>query len=54
LLRLETRLHPEGAPGPALARKAVADGDRKRIARDFETKLTTVTGGSAGRHGRAT
>src|SRR5919198_6211844 len=52
LIRLEPRLHPEGASRPALADKAVADGDRKRLARDFQAKLATVTGGVAGRHRR--
>src|SRR6266542_2735463 len=31
---------------------AVTDGNRKRIARDFQTKLPTVTGGSPGGHRR--
>ena len=50
LIRFEARLHPEGASGPALAGKAVADGDGKRIARDFQTKLPAVTGGLSVSH----
>jgi hypothetical protein len=50
LIRFEARLHPERASGPALAGKAVTDGDRKRIARHFQTKLPTVTGGISGGH----
>jgi hypothetical protein len=33
-----------------LAGKAVTHGNHKRIARDFETKLPTVTGGISGSH----
>jgi len=33
-----------------LAGKAVTDGDRKRIAGDFQAKLTAVAGGIAGDH----
>jgi hypothetical protein len=44
LIRLEPRLHPERATRPALAGKAVADRHRERIARDFQTKLSAVTG----------
>ena len=50
LIRLERRLHPEGASGPTLTGEAVTDGDDKRIARDFQTKLPTVTGGFSGSH----
>ena len=45
LIRLEPGLHSEGASGPPLTGEAVADRDCKRIARDFQTKLPTVTGG---------
>src|SRR5689334_15904803 len=45
LLRLEPGLHPEGAPGPALAVEAVADGDVERLALGFEAKLSAVAGG---------
>ena len=54
LIRSEPRLHPEGASGPALAGKAVTDGDRERIARRFQTELPTVAGGLSGGHGRLT
>ncbi len=54
LIRFEARLHPEGASGPALAGKAVTDGDGKRIALDFQTKLPAVTGGISSGHGRET
>jgi hypothetical protein len=54
LVRPVPRLHPKGAAGPALAGEAVADGDGKRIAFDFETKLPTVTGGLPGCHRRET
>ena len=54
LAGLVARLHPEGAAGPTLAREAVADGDRKRIIFDFETKLPAVTGGLPGCHRRRT
>jgi hypothetical protein len=54
LIRFEARLHPEGASCPTLAGKAVTDGDGERISRDFQTKLTTVTCGIAGRHRRET
>jgi hypothetical protein len=50
LIRLESGLHPEGASGPPLAGKAVTDGHRKRIARYFQTKLATMTGGISGGH----
>jgi hypothetical protein len=50
LIRFEARLHPEGASGPTLTGKAVTDGDGKRIARDFQTKLPTVTGGISSGH----
>ena len=52
LVRLEPGLHPERASGPPLAGKAVTDGDRERIARDFQAKLPTVTGGISGGHRR--
>ena len=52
LIRFESRLHPEGASGPTLAGEAVTDGDRERIARDFQTKLPAVTGGISGGHRR--
>ncbi len=45
LVCLERRLHPEGAPGPTLTRKAVTDGNRERIPGDFQPQLSTVTGG---------
>jgi hypothetical protein len=54
LLRFETRLHPEGASGPPLARQTVTDRDGKRIAVDFQTKLPTVTGGFSSGHRRET
>jgi hypothetical protein len=50
LIRFESGLHPEGASGPTLAGKAVTDGHRERVARDFQAKLTTVTGGISGGH----
>jgi hypothetical protein len=52
LVRLEPGLHSEGASGPALAGKAVADGDRKRIARNLQLELAAVAGGFARGHGR--
>jgi hypothetical protein len=52
LLGVEGGLHPERAPGPALARQAVADGDHERIARDLEAKLSAVAGGFTLRHRR--
>jgi hypothetical protein len=52
LISFESGLHPEGASGPTLAGKAVTDGDRNRIARDFQAKLPTVAGGSSGGHRR--
>jgi hypothetical protein len=52
LIRFESGLHPEGASGPTLTGKAVTDGDRERIARDFQAKLPTVTGGISGGHRR--
>ena len=45
VIRSESSLQPEGASGAALAGKAVTDGDRKRIARDFQAHLPTVAGG---------
>jgi len=54
LIRFESGLHPEGASGPALTGKTVADGDGERIARHFQAKLSTVTGGSSGGHRRET
>src|SRR5262245_22470776 len=39
LSALEAGLHPEGAPGPALAVEAVADGDGERLAFDLESEL---------------
>jgi hypothetical protein len=54
LIRLESGLHPEGASGPTLAGKAVTDGDREWIARDFQAKLPTMTGGISGGHRRET
>jgi hypothetical protein len=54
LIRSEPRLHPEGASGPTLTGKTVTDGDGKRIARDFQTKLPAVTGGSSSGHRRGT
>jgi hypothetical protein len=50
LIRLEARLHPEGASGPTLAGKAVTDGDGKRIASHFEAKLPTVACSISGSH----
>jgi hypothetical protein len=50
LIRFERCLDPKGASGPTLTGKAVTDGDGKRIARDFQTKLPTVTGGFSGSH----
>src|SRR5881275_3516564 len=44
LIRLEPRLHPEGAPRPPLAGEAVADRDRERVPRDLQTKLSAVAG----------
>jgi hypothetical protein len=54
LIRFESGLHPEGASGPALAGKTVADGDGERIARHFQAKLPTVTGCISGGHRRET
>jgi hypothetical protein len=54
LVRLEARLHPERASGPALAVEAVTEGDGQGIARDLEAKLSAVTGGVPGSHGRET
>jgi len=54
LIRFKARLHPEGASGPTLTGEAVTDGDGKRIARDFQTKLPTVTGGISSAHRRET
>jgi len=54
LIRFESGLHAEGASGAALASEAVADRDRKRVSRDFQAKLPTVTGGIPGGHGRET
>jgi hypothetical protein len=54
LICFESGLHPEGASGPTLTGKAVTDGDRERIARDFQAKLPTVTGGISGGHRRET
>jgi hypothetical protein len=53
LVGVESRLHPESAPGAALAGEAVADRDRERIARDLQTELSAVTGGLPG-HRRET
>jgi hypothetical protein len=50
LVRCERRLHPEGASRPTLAGKAVTDGDHKRVARYFQTKLATVAGRFSGGH----
>jgi len=44
LIRAESRLHPEGAPGAALAGETVADRDRKRLAGDLQAKLPAVAG----------
>jgi hypothetical protein len=52
LIRLEARLHPEDASGPALAGKTVTDGDGKRIARNLQTKLPAMTGGFSRGHRR--
>jgi len=52
LVRLEARLHPEGASCPTLTGKTVTDGDGKRVARDFQTKLAAVTRGLASGHRR--
>ena len=52
LIRLEPGLHPEGAPGAALAGEAVADGDGERLARDLQAKLPAVTGGLPRGHSR--
>jgi hypothetical protein len=54
LIRSEPRLHPEGASGPTLTGKTVTDGDGKRIARHFQTKLPAVTGGSSSGHRHGT
>jgi hypothetical protein len=54
LIRFKARLHPEGASGPTLTGKTVTDGDGKRIARDFQTKLPAVTGGISSAHRRET
>ena len=53
LIRCERRLHPEGTSGPTLAGKAVTHGDHERIARHFQAKLPTVTGGLSGSHRHA-
>ena len=50
LIRVEARLHPEGAPGPALAGEAVADRDGERLARHLELELPAVAGGMASGH----
>jgi hypothetical protein len=54
LIRFKARLHPEGASGPTLTGKTVTNGDGKRIARNFETKLPAVTGGISSGHRRET
>jgi hypothetical protein len=48
LIRLEPRLHPEGASGATLTGEAVADGDGERLTRHLQTKLPAVTRGFAG------
>jgi hypothetical protein len=50
LIDSKARLHTEGASGPTLAGKTVTDGDSKRVARDFQSKLATVTGGMSVYH----
>ncbi len=47
---LESRLHPEGAPRPALAGEAVADRDGEGLALDLETELSTMTSGFTRSH----
>src|SRR5215204_7178093 len=42
LIRLEPRLHPERAPGPALTGEAVTDRDGKRLARHLQAELPAV------------
>jgi hypothetical protein len=54
LIRCERRLHPEGTSGPTLAGKAVTHRNHKRIARNLQTKLPTVTCGLSGSHSRET
>jgi hypothetical protein len=50
LIGREPCLHPEGASGPALTGKAVAYGDRERVALGCQTELTTTTSGVSGSH----
>ncbi len=50
VIRGEPRLDREGASCPTLTGKAVTDGDPNRIARGFQTKLPTATGGSSRIH----
>jgi hypothetical protein len=52
LLGPEGRLQGERAPGPALAREAVAHRDDEGIALDLEPKLSAVTCRFPGRHSR--
>jgi hypothetical protein len=53
LTRPESGLHPEGAPGAALAGEAVADRDRKGLTLDLQAKLAAVAGGFPSRHPRS-
>ena len=50
LIRLERRLHTEGASGPTLTGKAVTDGNHNRIAGHLQPKLPAVTRGFLGSH----
>jgi hypothetical protein len=54
LIRLEPRLHPEGASGPTLAGEAVTDRDGEGIARRLKTELPAVAGSVSVGHGRQT
>jgi hypothetical protein len=47
----EPRLEPEGAPGPALAREAVADRDSHGLSFDHQTQLAAAAGGPPRDHG---
>ena len=53
LVGVEPRLHAERASRPPLARKAVTDRDRERIARRLDAKLATAAGCLADRHAGA-
>jgi hypothetical protein len=50
LVRAEAGLHPEGAPGPALAGEAVADRDGERVAGHLELELPAMAGSATSGH----